>query len=64
MTPKLEFTWVFETDSRSPTSDREGSKSILYERITIAVTPQAKHTLACLAEMGLPGAGYQLFHTN
>ena len=60
--PKLEFTWAFETDSRSPTSDREGSKSILYESITIAVTPQATHTLACLEEMGVPGEGYQLFH--
>lgn len=64
MNPKLEFTWVFETDSRSPTSDREGSKSILYEDCTIAVTPQAKHTLACLEEMGLPNEGYRLFHNN
>ena len=64
MNPKLEFTWVFETDSRSPTSDREGSKSILYEDCTIAVTPQAKHTLACLEEMGLPNGGYRLFHDN
>lgn len=64
MTPKLEFTWVFETDSRSPTSDREGSKSILYEDCTISVTPQATHTLACLEEMGLPNEGYRLFHNN
>ena len=60
--PRLEFDWVFETDSRSPVSDREGSKSILHESITIALTPQSTHTLACLEEMGLPGAGYQLFH--
>ena len=64
ITPKLEFTWVFETDSRSPTSDREGSKSILYERCTIAIMPQAKHTLACLEEMGLPNEGYQLFYNG
>ena len=62
VTPKLEFTWTFETDSPRTTSDREGSKSILHENITIAVTPQATHTLACLEEMGVPGEGYQLFH--
>lgn len=62
MNPKLEFTWTFETDSPRTTSDREGSKSILHENITIAVTPQATHTLACLEEMGVPGEGYQLFH--
>ena len=64
VTPKLEFTWAFEEDRQSPTSDREGSKSILYERCTIAITPQATHTLACLEEMGMPGEGYRLFRNN
>ena len=59
--PTLQFTWTFETDSRSPESEREGSMSIYRDTIDIAITPQAKHTLACLEEMGLPGAGYQLF---
>ncbi len=64
VTPKLEFTWTFETDSPRTTSDREGSKSILHENITIAVTPQATHTLACLEEMDVPGEGYRLFHMD
>ena len=59
--PTLQFAWTFETDSRSPESEREGSMSIYRDTIDIAITPQAKHTLACLEEMGLPGAGYQLF---
>lgn len=62
MNPKLEFTWTFETDSPRTTSDQEGSRSILQESVTIAVAPQATHTLACLEEMGLPNEGYQLFH--
>ena len=59
--PTLQFTWTFETDSRSSNTEREGSLSILRDSIEIAITPQAKHTLACLEELGLPGEGYQLF---
>ena len=65
ITPQLDFAWVFETDERDQeTADREGSRTIRYEDLTIAITPQSEHTLACLEEMGLPGAGYGLFHTN
>lgn len=62
MLPKLQFTWTFEREPRSPSAQREGSIAILHDDLTIALTPQAEHTLACLKEMGLPGAGYQLFY--
>ena len=59
--PQLEFIWTFEQEPRSPGAQEEGSVAILHDDLTIALTPQSTHTLACLEELGLPGEGYQLF---
>ena len=59
--PQLEFIWTFEQEPRSPGAQEEGSVAIIHDDLTIALTPQSTHTLACLEELGLPGEGYQLF---
>ena len=59
MWPSLYFYWEMEADSAQAAG--EASAAVKTQRLEIALSPQAEHTLAWMEAHHVPGEGYALF---
>lgn len=57
--PELVFFW--ET---APKRTEGGEAASSYKRISIALTPEARHTMDWLSKHNVPGEAYEVFHKN